>query len=306
MLTPLDIYLYKFVYTSASLVTLPAVLILFYFYKEQKRPLHFYAGLLALALFFVTIQMHISQETQMLRFENSLPFQYIEFGTLAVSNIFASISAPLFFYSFFEKRMKPFTRIIMGVFIGWSIYCQTFHIFFIRTYEFYMEVCEPLIYCSLLFTIIRGILFYLQEKDEDKKKTINVILILTAVFIPLLIIDSYLPYESRTSHFLLIHFQAVGPLFFSILSLFLIRLGLRHRESPGEIQRNDERFYADNKLTQREQDVVELIVRGFKTSEVADLLKITNKGVESHITRIYRKCQVSSRVELLSEIINHC
>jgi ATP/maltotriose-dependent transcriptional regulator MalT len=52
-------------------------------------------------------------------------------------------------------------------------------------------------------------------------------------------------------------------------------------------------------LTRREWDIVQLVAAGVSNAEVADRLFVTVKTVEAHLTRIFRKLGVSSRVGLV-------
>ncbi|MFC7047946.1 response regulator [Emcibacter nanhaiensis] len=54
---------------------------------------------------------------------------------------------------------------------------------------------------------------------------------------------------------------------------------------------------AEDKLTAREQDVLALIARGLRNSEVAINLGLADSTVASHIKAIYRKLGISSRAE---------
>jgi DNA-binding NarL/FixJ family response regulator len=51
-------------------------------------------------------------------------------------------------------------------------------------------------------------------------------------------------------------------------------------------------------LTQREREVLRLIARGFAYKEVAKRLHISTKTVETHVSAVLRKLQLSSRYEL--------
>lgn len=54
-------------------------------------------------------------------------------------------------------------------------------------------------------------------------------------------------------------------------------------------------------LTQREREIIELISRGKLEKEVASELYISVKTVKNHITNIYQKLQVTTRVEALNK-----
>ena len=56
-------------------------------------------------------------------------------------------------------------------------------------------------------------------------------------------------------------------------------------------------FY--DQLTQRERDVLKLLVEGYSTKEIADTLIITPKTVEGHKTNLMAKLGIHNRIELV-------
>src|SRR5262245_28045191 len=65
--------------------------------------------------------------------------------------------------------------------------------------------------------------------------------------------------------------------------------------------RAGEDFAADadlNELTQREREVLQLIARGYMYKEIAARLNLSVKTVESHVSNVLRKLQLSTRHEL--------
>lgn len=55
------------------------------------------------------------------------------------------------------------------------------------------------------------------------------------------------------------------------------------------------------KLSGREREILGLVGKGMKSSEIADVLGITTHTVNSHIKSIYRKLEVASRTEAVYE-----
>lgn len=53
-------------------------------------------------------------------------------------------------------------------------------------------------------------------------------------------------------------------------------------------------------ISEREQQVLELIARGHQTKEIADMLDIGSGTVLTYIRRIYKKLQVNSRIEAVN------
>jgi len=76
---------------------------------------------------------------------------------------------------------------------------------------------------------------------------------------------------------------------------------LRHfRASPGPAAAADSVPPAV-KLTEREADVLRLIAKGYRATEVAPLLGLTPSTVSSYVRDIYRKLGISSRAEATLE-----
>ena len=50
-------------------------------------------------------------------------------------------------------------------------------------------------------------------------------------------------------------------------------------------------------LTKRELEVLELLIQGYNNSEISEKLMITNHTTKAHIASIYKKLEVSNRVQ---------
>jgi DNA-binding NarL/FixJ family response regulator len=57
-------------------------------------------------------------------------------------------------------------------------------------------------------------------------------------------------------------------------------------------------------LSAREQEVLELITKGFTADEIAELISVSRHTVLTFVRRIYRKLQVSSKAEAIYEARN--
>jgi DNA-binding NarL/FixJ family response regulator len=56
-------------------------------------------------------------------------------------------------------------------------------------------------------------------------------------------------------------------------------------------------------LTDREHEVLALLVKGFTYAEIGDLLSISAHTVTSHVKNLYRKLEVRSRAEAVYEAL---
>lgn len=88
-------------------------------------------------------------------------------------------------------------------------------------------------------------------------------------------------------------------LFCLIWSLIMIRALIRRfREDPSQ-EEIPEWLIADYRISPRETDVLKKLAEGKTNKIIADELFISQRTAETHIGRIYKKLDVSSRAELL-------
>jgi DNA-binding NarL/FixJ family response regulator len=78
----------------------------------------------------------------------------------------------------------------------------------------------------------------------------------------------------------------------------LIEVLRRVLSEPRDISYLVDRALARASLTEKEQSIARLILKGLTSAEIARLEGNSDKTVRQHITRIYQKCGVSSRAEL--------
>lgn len=57
-------------------------------------------------------------------------------------------------------------------------------------------------------------------------------------------------------------------------------------------------------LTKREKEVAQLLATGATYKQISEQLYVSIPTVKTHVTNIYRKCQVKNKVELISLLIN--
>jgi DNA-binding NarL/FixJ family response regulator len=69
--------------------------------------------------------------------------------------------------------------------------------------------------------------------------------------------------------------------------------------APGEAARTEEL----PRLSEREGEVLRLIVKGFTYAEIAELLGVSSHTVTTHVRGIYRKLEVHSRSEAVYEAL---
>jgi DNA-binding NarL/FixJ family response regulator len=75
------------------------------------------------------------------------------------------------------------------------------------------------------------------------------------------------------------------------------------RKVVQHFQKTKHKRFGAEKLTPREQQVLELVVQGCLNKEVADLLNISLSAVRAHLHLIYRKLRVQSRTQAVIKFL---
>ncbi len=85
-----------------------------------------------------------------------------------------------------------------------------------------------------------------------------------------------------------------------LLGRLVPRLG--KEPNPGSAGCREEEAFARFGITRRERDIARGILRGSSNAEIAAALFISERTVETHVTNIYQKTGVKSRVQLLNAL----
>ena len=59
----------------------------------------------------------------------------------------------------------------------------------------------------------------------------------------------------------------------------------------------------NNILSKREKEVFELLIKNYNTSEIASMLKISEKTVRNHISNVMQKLAVKGRANAVVELL---
>ena len=73
-------------------------------------------------------------------------------------------------------------------------------------------------------------------------------------------------------------------------------------EEKGDCSKFSEEKLRDFELSERETEVLKFIAQGYKNSEIAEKLFVSQNTIKTHIKNIYVKLDVKNRVEALKRV----
>ncbi|MBN1698571.1 MAG: helix-turn-helix transcriptional regulator [Spirochaetales bacterium] len=155
----------------------------------------------------------------------------------------------------------------------------------------------------LLYFFVNAILGYDSIESSLSRKLVKVNCGLLIILVPVLIID--ILEKGGTTDFLPNGLLLIY-LYSAAYSIIHIRLFYDYFIKRIEISVNlgmvPESFIASNKITNRETDIIKLLIDNYTYRKIADSLFISERTVECHVSNIYKKAHVKSKAELLELI----
>lgn len=82
----------------------------------------------------------------------------------------------------------------------------------------------------------------------------------------------------------------------------LVRVIRKILASPQSLQDCVDRGLAVLKLTEREEEMARLILKGLSNAEIAQATRLSEKTVKQYVSQIFQKADVTSRAELFASI----
>lgn len=162
-------------------------------------------------------------------------------------------------------------------------------------YNSFLFIGETIFIIINIYSLVTGILFYRNNEDSLLKRNFKATLISIFIFIPLLTNDfiNYLklPYGAFFFPLLYCWFSMV-QISYIMVKYFNLKRELTEAAPP------DSGFFNTYELTNREQEIFYLIVKGYSNSKIADELFISTMTVKTHVYNIFKKTGVKTRFEL--------
>jgi DNA-binding CsgD family transcriptional regulator len=153
----------------------------------------------------------------------------------------------------------------------------------------------------LLLPAVTASIFLKRSRQKEKKRLLAHIMISFYPILPLSIFDLFFLLQSPYK------LTYLSYALFSLLIYFYIMSHFIHKYKPGDpispaVMDN---FCHDKGISEREREIIGLILEGKSHRETATQLNISYNTVKTHIRNIYQKAQTASKLQLLAEIRNH-
>ncbi|MFT8313732.1 MAG: helix-turn-helix transcriptional regulator [Clostridium sp.] len=153
----------------------------------------------------------------------------------------------------------------------------------------------------IVYELLITILSYKQIGNKDFKKAVNVFTIITLIFLPFFIFESFRVYIPVLEDVILLKILSL-PSYFLVINICSLGFANRYFNSPAFIEDDKltEFFIKKYSITEKEIEVIEMLLAGLTYKQIAENLYIANKTVDNHIQNIYKKLEVTSKIQLFN------
>lgn len=151
----------------------------------------------------------------------------------------------------------------------------------------------------LFFSSITALVFIGKTSNREKKRLLRGIII-SFMPIPLFAVIDLIWLLKSPYKLVFISFFT-----FSILLYLFTSKHYIHRYDPEDINLQNSSFYKSLDISKREQELIPLLLEGISNKEISEKLFISPNTVKTHIRNIYKKAEVSNRLQLLSKLRYH-
>jgi len=154
---------------------------------------------------------------------------------------------------------------------------------------------------TIIFSVLIDLYFFSRRADEGYKisQLSSFAIIISAGYIPFL-------FSNLCYYFLKINIDNFDPIIFAIINIcpfiWLKFFFIKHQTNPGSYSTSSEKFdrvVADLNISERESEIIRLIIEGKSNKEIEELLNISFNTVKNHIYNTYRKLGVNSRSQMI-------
>ncbi|MBU3154967.1 helix-turn-helix domain-containing protein [Clostridium estertheticum] len=268
----------------------------FIYSSNKKKALKFF---IALNLSFFAIQNSIAlglYSKYVAQVSSFIPYlsKFLDFvGTSFSSLLGIFFINYLFGLEITNLKKKIFFSVFTFQFIGIAIY------YLFETHYIFKFIIHASIISVIIYELYVGLKNYKQVVNKDLKQAIKSFVLITIIFLPFIMIESYRPYIQLIKNIELLKMAAL-PSYFLTINIFNLIFVLKYFNTPSFIANNKLTDYFKQKydITEKQSEIIELIIKGLTYKQIAEKLFISSKTVDNHVQNIYKKLNENSKMQL--------
>ncbi len=235
---------------------------------------------------------------------NPTMFEIFDYFESSIAIYLVMLTVPIFIHHLFSIPLAPRRDVIVAGLTG--ILFSAHHLFDLiahdnRQLRFFGEfLVDVIFFAVMVYSLGIGIYYTNKGAAHNEQGFSKRFLLLFGLFLPGLINDTFFSESSPIRLF---------PLLYCGLSVLFTLHFLQHyifhqseETSPNSATQHFsyEKLFQHYNISLREQDIIHLLLQGYRYQEIAEELYISVNTVKTHVRNIYPKFGVKSRYELMT------
>lgn len=216
-----------------------------------------------------------------------------------------------FILSFVKKKYSSsikvsFFSISVILFIGFALlYNNTLkNMAEKKLMNLYLNFLILLIIIIILFLLIYVFTRGIKELDKKRIKAVKNITLTYCILLLILFTSFLFELDPQMSTIIIVLFFLINVYPILYLKNFLNMNYIDHL-LINEKSIDFENFFKKHKISDREKEILKLLVQGKSNKDIEDILFISLKTVKNHIYNIYKKASVKSRIQLVNIVTKY-
>ena len=274
----------------------------FMVWQRYRKPVIRKYGYFLLSLYLILLGFVADMYASIVSLDSTVEAKSIVWILQAAGGVLFIAASPSFYHSLVDFALSKAKRVVF--FAVDALVCVAA----LSTIAFPGFSPAAIFLAGVLFSmIVYGLVFiaaHLRRVGEPSLRgALTVFVALTACFFPFMLIDAAMSFLPFLSVFGFLQ-NLAQPLYFLVLNCLTIAFGLRYLNRPAyaEKEKLTDHFISTFGITAREREIVGLLLTGAGTKEIGVKLFISAKTADNHVTNIYRKLGVASRVQMFQLI----
>jgi DNA-binding CsgD family transcriptional regulator len=255
-------------------------------------------GLFLLSLFLLLLGFSLQLYASIVGWEQSAPARHAVWILFAAGGLTFVFCAPPFYHSLLGL---PFTGWVRVAFFLLDVLAAATALanLLLPGLRFTSVALNLLLFGLILYGLVLIAVNLHTIGERVLRRALTLFFILSLVFFPLMYVDAAMSYLPALGVFAFLQ-DLAQPLYFLVLNALTILFGLRYLNRPAYSQedRLTEHFVSAFQVTEREQEIIRLLLEGAGGRQIGERLFISPKTVENHVYNIYQKLGVKNRVQL--------
>jgi DNA-binding CsgD family transcriptional regulator len=279
-------------FAGVASVTLAA----FIYISHPKKALKYFIWL-DVSLF--VIQAMIALNLYIVRTEGGGTFLAVISNAMDVlGTSFSSFWGLFMIHELLGKRITKTKRNTILTITAFQVVAIT--IYYVNTKLVVLKnVVQVSLLAVILYETLITIINYHQIPEKELKRASRVFAVITLAFMPFLILEYIRTGSGMLSHFQFLKMLAL-PAYFFVINICTLFWVCTYFNAPAYSAEDKLTRYFTEKyaITGKETEIIELILKGLTYKQIAGRLFISPKTVDNHVQSIYKKLEVTSKIQL--------